>query len=46
MTRLKIENLLGVQRAEIDLDGIVEVVGLNASGKTSLGGLRTGAPGA
>ena len=36
MTRLKIENLLGVKRAEIDLDGIVEVVGPNASGKSSL----------
>ena len=36
MTRLKIENLLGVQRAEIELEGIVEVVGLNASGKSSL----------
>ena len=36
MTRLKISNLLGVKRAEIDLDGIVEVVGPNASGKSSL----------
>ena len=36
MTRLKIENLLGVKRAEIELDGIVEVVGPNASGKSSL----------
>ena len=36
MTKLKIENLLGVKRAEIDLDGIVEVVGPNASGKSSL----------
>ena len=34
--KLKIENLLGVKRAEIDLDGIVEVVGPNASGKSSL----------
>ena len=34
--KLKIENLLGVKRAEIDLDGIVEVVGQNASGKSSL----------
>ena len=34
--RLKIENLLGIKRAEIDLDGIVEVVGPNASGKSSL----------
>ena len=33
---LRIENLLGVKRAEIDLDGIVEVVGPNASGKSSL----------
>ena len=36
MPKLKIENLLGVKRAEIDLDGIVEVVGPNASGKSSL----------
>ena len=36
MTRLKIENLLGVKRAELELDGIVEVVGPNASGKSSL----------
>ena len=36
MTRLKIENLLGVKRAEIELDGILEVVGPNASGKSSL----------
>ena len=34
--KLRIENLLGVKRAEIDLDGIVEVVGPNASGKSSL----------
>ena len=34
--KLKIENLLGVKHAEIDLDGIVEVVGPNASGKSSL----------
>ena len=34
--KLKIDNLLGVKRAEIDLDGIVEVVGPNASGKSSL----------
>ena len=34
--KLKIENLLGVKRAELDLDGIVEVVGPNASGKSSL----------
>ena len=34
--KLKISNLLGVKRAEIELDGIVEVVGLNASGKSSL----------
>ena len=34
--KLKISNLLGVKRAEIDLDGIVEVVGPNASGKSSL----------
>ena len=36
MTRLKIENLLGIKRAEIELDGILEVVGPNASGKSSL----------
>ena len=36
MTKLKIENLLGVRHAEIDLDGIVEVVGPNASGKSSI----------
>ena len=36
MISLKIVNLLGVKRAEIDLDGIVEVVGPNASGKSSL----------
>ena len=36
MTKLKIKNLLGVKHAEIDLDGIVEVVGPNASGKSSL----------
>ena len=36
MTTLKIENLLGIKRAEIELDGIVEVVGPNASGKSSL----------
>ena len=34
--KLKIKNLLGVKRAEIELDGIVEVVGPNASGKSSL----------
>ena len=34
--KLKIENLLGVKRAEIELDGIIEVVGPNASGKSSL----------
>ena len=34
--KLKIKNLLGVKCAEIDLDGIVEVVGPNASGKSSL----------
>ena len=34
--KLKIENLLGVKRAELDLDGIVEVVGPNASGKSSI----------
>ena len=36
MPKLRIENLLGVKRAELDLDGIVEVVGPNASGKSSL----------
>ena len=36
MTTLKIENLLGIKRAEIELDGILEVVGPNASGKSSL----------
>ena len=36
MPKLRIENLLGVKHAEIDLDGIVEVVGANASGKSSL----------
>ena len=34
--KLMIQNLLGVKHAEIDLDGIVEVVGPNASGKSSL----------
>ena len=34
--KLKIVNLLGVKRAEFDLGGIVEVVGPNASGKSSL----------
>ena len=34
--KLKISNLLGLKRAEIELDGIVEVVGPNASGKSSL----------
>ena len=33
---ITIENLLGVRRADINLDGIVEVVGPNASGKTSV----------
>ena len=36
MTRIRIENLLGVKCAELDMDGIVEVVGPNASGKSSL----------
>ena len=36
--RLEIERTLGIERAEIDLEAgqIVEVVGPNASGKTSL----------
>ena len=36
--RLEIENTLGIERAAIDLEPgqIVEVVGPNASGKTSL----------
>ena len=34
--KLVIDNLLGVKHAEIELDGIVEVVGPNASGKSSL----------
>ena len=34
--KLKIENMLGIKRAELDVDGIVELVGPNASGKSSL----------
>ena len=36
--KLTVENTLGIVRAEVDLEpgGIVEVVGPNASGKTSL----------
>ena len=34
--KLTIENLLGIRRAEVEIDGIVEVVGANASGKTSI----------
>ena len=46
--RLEIERTLGIERAAIDLEPgqIVEVVGPNASGKTSAGRLCAGGAGA